>query len=111
MLVPEKKTDNSISQEFENIQKWTIDNKMIINLSKTKDIVFCRPNPYQFLQLNPVDDIEQVREAKVLDVILNHKLHFECHVQFILRQCSRRMYLLELFHKQELLPKQLNIVY
>ena len=38
LLVPEI-TDISIYQEFENIKKWSIDNKMIINLSKTKEIV------------------------------------------------------------------------
>jgi Reverse transcriptase (RNA-dependent DNA polymerase) len=86
LLVPEI-TDLSISQEFENIKKWAIDNKMLINSRKTKDIVFRRPNPYQVLQVNPVDDIEQVREAKVVGVILNHKFHFDSHVQFILRQC------------------------
>ena len=65
MLIPEI-TDISIPQEFENIKNWVIDNKMKINLSKTKEIVFRTPNPYQFLQLNPVDYTEQVHEAKVL---------------------------------------------
>jgi hypothetical protein len=54
--VPEK-TNISIFREFENIKKWAVDNKMIINLSKTKEIVFRRPNPCQFLQPNPVDGV------------------------------------------------------
>jgi hypothetical protein len=56
------------------------------------------------LQLNPVDDVEQERESKVLGVILNYKLHFES-------QCTKRMYLVKLLRKQGLPPKQLNIVY
>jgi hypothetical protein len=37
-------TDVSLADELENIEQWASDNKMIINFSKTKEIVFQRPN-------------------------------------------------------------------
>jgi hypothetical protein len=83
---------------------------MIINLSKTKEIVFRWPNPYQCLFLNPIDDIVQMHEAKVLDVVLNHKFHFNSHKQLILRQCGRCLYLVKLLRKQGRPPEQLTIV-
>ena len=52
-----------------------------INFSKTKEIVFFRPNPYRSVHPLPVDDIEQLLEAKVLGVILNGKFHFDSHLQ------------------------------
>ena len=62
---------------------------MPIDFSKTKEIVFFRPNPVDPL---PVYDIE----AKVLEVILNGKFHFDFHLQFIIRQYSQRLYLVKL---------------
>jgi hypothetical protein len=110
LLVPEN-TDIPISQEFDNIKTWAFHNKMIINFSKTKEIVFFRPNPYRSVHPLPVDDIEQLLEAKVLGVILNGKFHFDSHLQFIIRQCSQRLYLMKLLRKQGLPPKQMGIVF
>jgi len=39
LLVPEK-TDVSVATEFCHIQDWAKDNSMIINLAKSKEIVF-----------------------------------------------------------------------
>ncbi len=44
LLVPEC-TDVQIQVEFEAIVKWAATNKMIINTTKTKDIIFRRPKP------------------------------------------------------------------
>ena len=84
---------------------------MIINFSKTKEIVFYWPNPRHFLQPLPLDDIDQVHEAKLLGVIINRRLCFDSHIQYILRQCSQRIYLLKLLRKQGFPPKQLNAVF
>ena len=43
LLVPEK-TDIDIKEEFNNIIQWTVSNKLTINKSKTKQIVFRRPS-------------------------------------------------------------------
>jgi len=44
LLVPEN-SDTGISEEFEEIKHWAAENKMTINLDKTKEIVFHRPKP------------------------------------------------------------------
>ena len=43
LLVPEN-TDIDISVAFQHFRCWAEDNHMIINLVKTKEIVFCRPS-------------------------------------------------------------------
>jgi hypothetical protein len=57
LLVTEK-TDISVFQEFENKRHWAVDEKMIINLSKTEETVFVGQtlissyNPIQSLTLH-----------------------------------------------------------
>ena len=43
LLVPEK-CDIDISEELQNVHKWADENKLKINLAKTKELVFHRPN-------------------------------------------------------------------
>jgi len=35
-------SDIALAQEFNHVKKWTEDNKMVIHLNKTKEIVFRR---------------------------------------------------------------------
>jgi hypothetical protein len=44
-------------------------------------------------------------------VPMNRRLHFDSHVQFILRQCTQRIYLMKLLRKQGLPLKQLSILF
>ena len=62
-------TNIGLEEEFANIQQWASINKMKINLTKTKEIVFKRPNPRLSDHLAPVANIEQVRAAKLLGVV------------------------------------------
>lgn len=110
LLVPEH-TDISLADEFDNVKKWASENKMVINYGKTKEIVFRRPNPRHSINPDPIACIEQVCEAKLLGVVFNNKLAFETHVQFVLRQCNQRLYLIKLLRNQGLSRKQLNIVF
>jgi len=38
-------SDISVELEMFNIKKWSDDNKLCLNLDKTKEIVFRRPHP------------------------------------------------------------------
>ena len=48
---------------------------------------------------------------KSLGVIIQHKLNFELHMSFLLKQCSQRMYLLRLLRSQGLSANHLNTVF
>jgi Reverse transcriptase (RNA-dependent DNA polymerase) len=108
LLLP-KNTDVPISQEFDTMK--TFHNKMITNFSRTKEIVYFRPNPYCSVHPFPVDDIELLLEAKLLGVILNGKFHFDSDLQLKIHQCSQRLHLMKLLRKQGLPPEQMGIAY
>lgn len=110
LLAPEN-TDIDLAIDFEQIKLWAIDNKMTINMDKTKEIVFHRPSPKGFLKPLPIVGIAQVLESKLLGVIFNDVLKFDSHVKFIMGQCSQRSYLLRLLRNKGLSPDCLNIVF
>ena len=57
---------------------------MIINMSKTKEIVFQRPSLKHFFAPSAVCGIEQVSSAKLLGVIFKNNLSFDEHVTAVL---------------------------
>jgi hypothetical protein len=96
LFVPEH-TDVMLADEFANIQEWACCNKMIINYSKTKEIVFHRPHPSKFsVFFDHIEDIAQVSDAKFLGVLLSDNLSFDKHLHAVLTSCSRRFYLMKI---------------
>jgi hypothetical protein len=110
LIVPEL-TDVQLSEEFLSIQLWASINKMIINNAKTKEIVFHRPNLRHCIFVPCIFGIELINEVKLLGVVFNDTLHFNSHVNYIIKSCSQRSYLLKKFRDQGLSPKQLSIVF
>lgn len=109
LLVPET-TDVSLADEFEHILQWATTNKMKINKSKTKEIVFKRPNLRHDILPCQIDGVDCVIEAKLLGVIFDDKLNFVSHVMELLKVCSQRLYLLKQLRHQGLPEKQLHII-
>ena len=56
---------------------WTDSATMIVNISKTKEIVFQRPSLKHFLAPSALCDIEQVSGAKLLGVIFKNNFSFD----------------------------------
>jgi len=110
LTVPEH-SDVDLLTEFEHMKKWASDNKMIINLAKTKEIVFRRPCPKQDHLPPSFDCIDCVDSVKSLGVFLHYGLNFELHVSYVLRRCSQRIYLLRMLRSQGLSSYHLNIVF
>ena len=79
LLVPEF-TDVDMKDEFDAILAWATANKMVLNMNKTKELVFHRPSPSKYLSPVSLFDIELVREARILGVYFSDTLSMECHV-------------------------------
>jgi len=88
------------SEEFEHIRAWARANKMLINMSKTKELVFHRPHPSRSHMPLAIDNIEQVKIARLLGVVLSGNLDFDEHVTYVLSICSQRLYLMKLLRSQ-----------
>jgi len=79
------------------VKAWAATNCFQLNLSKTKEIVFKQPRVQYFHMPAPVVDIEQLDCCKLLGVIFQSNFKMDLHIQFILSQCTQRLYLLKLF--------------
>ena len=110
LLVPEN-TDVDIKDEYEHIKQWAAINKMCINESKTKELVFHRPCPRKFHIYNPIDGIERVNQVKLLGVIVQDNFNVDAHVNYVLAVCSQRIFLLKKLRDQGLSLKYLQIIF
>jgi len=108
LLVPAH-TDLDLTREFSHIKHWAAENKMVINLHKTKEIVFRHPNPKLFVYPDPLDHVHQVSCAKLLGVTFKDNFQFDAHINNILKLCSQRLYLLKLLPDEGIPPQNLNM--
>jgi hypothetical protein len=110
LLVPET-SETSIDDEFESIKDWATRNKMIIHFDKTKELVFRRPRPAKPILPPTLSGIERVTVAKLLGVYLKDNLSFSHHVDFIINQCSQRMFLLRALRNRGMSTTVLEVIF
>ena len=79
-----------ITSEFIKIKNWFDNNKLSLNLSKTKLMIFGnrKINHQAQVQIEGVD-IERVHEIKFLGVIINDKICWKSHIKYISTKISR----------------------
>ena len=109
ILVPEK-YDGDLSEELRNVLKWVEHNKMQVNMAKTKEIMFHRPNARNVLYPSELPGIGRVLCAKLLGVWLHPNMDMMKHVDYILHICNQRTYLLTQLKRQGLPQTQLQSV-
>ena len=81
---------------LDKISTWTKDHQMQLNIEKSKFMVFNFTDNYQFNTKLCIDEkpLEQVREERLLGVVINDKLTWESNTQFIVRKAYKRMIIL-----------------
>jgi len=89
-----------LHDEFAQIQQSAHENAMVLNLSKTKEIVFHRPHPSKLCLPLSLECIERVQTAKLLGVVFPGSFSFVTHVDGTLKLCSRRVFLLKQLRDQ-----------
>ena len=75
-------SSSDLVDEFSHILRWAEANKLIINSSKTKQIMLRRPSLRHYIPSPPLMQIEQVEEAKLLRVLLTPTLSMQSHVKY-----------------------------
>lgn len=94
LIIPPENLD---SQKYLNeIQQWTLNQKMILIQKKTKVMIFNFTDNYQFstrLTLND-DTLEIVKQAKLLGVIITDDLKWDANTQYLVKRANGRMQLL-----------------
>ena len=85
---------NKLNLELENINMYFAHNKLKINASKTKCMLFHSSRKYtqnnELLLTLGSTEIEQVTDYKYLGVIMDPLLNFKSHVEYISRKVKQR---------------------
>jgi len=58
-LVPSD-SDVDLAEEFNYAEHWAEENRMVINIAKTKEIVSKRPNPRLHITPLPITEVQRV---------------------------------------------------
>lgn len=83
----------ALNKELQLISDWVVNNRMVLNISKTKSIVFgshyrLKSNPKLNLSLRGLG-IEQVDETKLLGITLDSHLSWSTHIENITKKMGR----------------------
>ena len=93
----EVKQQSLLQAEMSNIATWCEKNSLLINASKTKEVVFCNkrddPNPSLINMCGA--EIQRVDEYKYLGTILNNKLCFKANTSNIVKKASQRLHIIK----------------
>ena len=91
LLVPQN-SDISIETEFAHVQHWLLNNKLVINTSKTKKVIFwCSKKTSSKYNLPLLNNIH-VNHVVLLGVTLESNLGWSIHINNILSQAMQRFY-------------------
>jgi len=90
---------------------WARENKMTVNLLKTVELVFRRPNISNDLLPSVMSEVRRVGAAKLLGVHLTQNLSFSQHIDAVGAVCNQRLYLLAQLKRQGLDLSALDSVF
>ena len=83
----------------------------IINFDKSKELVLHRPHVTRHYLPQSLVGIEQVLSVRLLGVIFQSSLSFAAHVDYVLKVCSQRIFLLKQLRAQAMPLEQLYTVF
>ena len=92
-LPPENlKTQDNLNR----ISQWTTENKMMLNIPKTKAMKFNFTRNFQFSSRLSIDDkiIETISETKLLGVMISDDMSWDPNTQYIVKRANARMRML-----------------
>ena len=103
--------NKTLEIEANKVILWFNSNKLIINLSKTNSMLFTNQNNVRNLNISLNNsNIECVKEATFLGVVLDNKLSWKAHVKHISRKISKSIAILK-FVKYSFPIDALRIIY
>ena len=76
-----------------HVCEWAESNKIKLNVSKTKEIVFKRPNARNIVMPPPLTGIVRTEHAKLLGIVIDDCLAFSHQTDLLLQVCNQRLYL------------------
>ena len=88
---------SNIKNELRKVDKWLSVNKLCLNASKTKLMVFDCLDNLDFIDITTDNNSmltikeQKIRIKKYLGLILDHKLQFNEHIEYIKKKIAKRI--------------------
>jgi len=91
---------STMQQRLDDFNSWSVDNYMIVNTKKTKEMLLgpVKTTSLHSLQLDG-QQIERVTTFKLLGLIVNNALKWNDHVSAICSKASKRLHFLKLLKR------------
>ena len=100
--------------EIENVQNWATANNLLLNHSKSAEIIFTRPRLNQIVKNSlphPVLGIPRVSSIKLLGVTISENLSVSDHVRATIGSCAQSLYALRMLRAHGLDSHSVQTVY
>ncbi|KAK3531012.1 hypothetical protein QTP70_007865 [Hemibagrus guttatus] len=80
-------------EEIKNLEKWCQDNNLLLNVSKTKELIvdFSTKHERNYLNINGTP-VERVDSFWYLGVHITQVLSWSCHVNTLVKKARQRLY-------------------
>jgi hypothetical protein len=111
--VVEKGGTSQIPEVIANIAAWPNENKLQINVKKTKEILISFTKSAIQVPNLKIDneEIERVTEAKLLGVNISSDLKWHTHINYMVKKCNQRLHYLRHLKKAGLQQDDLKAVH
>ena len=106
--------ENVKSQAYlDNIRKWTEDNQMALNKSKTKYMIINFTKKYQFSTRIELQNVllEEVQECRFLGLIITNQMSWERNTENITKNENKRMLMLQKLYEFNVPTEELVHIY
>lgn len=82
-----------INNDLEHVSMWLKTNKLKLNTSKTKAMLISNKPVVEVVPSVMIDGIhlDYVAEIKYLGIIIDNKLHFKKHIDFVVRKTAKKI--------------------
>jgi len=87
-----------MAQEYKNVCSWSTQNKLSINIHKTKEIIFHCCAARNLSILPPLPGIERVKQAMLLGIDVTDTLSTAAYLGRLLMPVNQCLYLLSFFN-------------
>ena len=92
-----------LQRDMDEVVRWSNENKMILNGSKTKCMMVTGMEEDQLLLKINRKRLEQVTSQKLLGVLIDDKLNFDDHIEELCKTISQRIAVLKKITKNAVL--------
>jgi hypothetical protein len=104
---------SNLQQEISKLAAWCSENFLLINTSKTKEMLFTNKQHNPDPPLITINDsnVLRVEEYKYLGTTLHHKLNFSTNTSNIVKKANKRLFIVKQLAYMKVLPTTIKLAF